>query len=406
MGQALVPGSRTASPEVLEALCSYSLQSPASSWGPASDLRCNWAVDAEAWQPPGGSLGEEFNLLLSQLPQSEQVSVLAVPALQDRKRSLLGRLLVLRACALALGAVDFSQVQLGRTKGKKPFLRHPLPPGLPNFNFNVSHDGRWVVLASDALHLVGVDVSAPQSARGDREDDTFLDDLYTVIHESEAAMIRAQGTVSGRYAVFQRIWSAKESVTKAIGQGVDFGLERIEVTLIDEASPDSRGSSRTSLWAKLFWPSSPREAKRSSPAESSEELPQQQRRKRLRASVCIDMWPRRDWDIWQEELPGGHWVSVALGPIEEAVDADGVFTATLRLPGLGGPAGLEKAKAAKARDLVAKDSHSKEGGQSLTQLQRLPEETPTAGFQVLTLDALLPAEVAKTFRELRTSQFG
>jgi hypothetical protein len=35
----------------------------------------------------------------------------------------------------------------------------------PNFNFNVSHEGEFVVLASEPVAIVGVDVAAPGQLR-------------------------------------------------------------------------------------------------------------------------------------------------------------------------------------------------------------------------------------------------
>ncbi|CAK0790186.1 unnamed protein product, partial [Prorocentrum cordatum] len=98
----------------------------------------------------------------------------------------------------------------------------------------VSHDGRWVVLASDPLRLVGVDVAAPQRWRGDAEDDSWMEDLFELLSDSERSRVRREDSVRGRYGVFQRLWSAKEAVTKAIGRGLDFSIERIEVALDGE----------------------------------------------------------------------------------------------------------------------------------------------------------------------------
>lgn len=249
------------SPSALAALDQQVLQAPQSYWGPASDACWLWAINADTWNPNFGSASEEFTLLLSQLAPEDQAKVSKIPAWLDKKHSLLGRLLSLRACAQALGQPDFSCIEIGRTKGQKPFLKHPLPDGLPNFNFNISHDGCWVVLASDPLHLVGLDVSAPQRARGDAQDDEYLEDLRMVLSESETSLIRQGQSVVARYALFQRIWSAKEAVTKAVGQGMDFGLERIEITLIGKVPApgfdlgSAIASAVGSLW-RLAWASS------------------------------------------------------------------------------------------------------------------------------------------------------
>jgi len=270
-------------------------------------------VDADSWEPLGYSEGTEFQLLLGLLPAGgEREGVLKFPAFRDQKRCLLGRLLARRACARALGLADFSGLEVGRTFGQKPFLQGPLPSRLPNFNFSVSHDGRWVVLASDPLRLVGADVSAPQRARGDREDDSWLQDLENVLTDKERAYIEAEQTPRARYSVFQRIWSAKEAVTKAVGSGLDFGLERIEVTL-DGVEPPDGWQGWQQWWGRPKEPQAP--APHGPPW----------------ASVEVDQWPRPEWQLRQEALPGGHWATVALGPVEEVEDRNGEFSRTLRL---------------------------------------------------------------------------
>ena len=82
----------------------------------------------------------------------------------DRKRALVSRLLQRAAAARVLG-LPWDAVHLGRTREGKPHLAGPSAeaaaaagPHLPCFNFNVSHHGDWVALASEPLCLVGVDV--------------------------------------------------------------------------------------------------------------------------------------------------------------------------------------------------------------------------------------------------------
>eukprot|EP00747_Dinoflagellata_sp_TGD_P034803 gnl/TRDRNA2_/TRDRNA2_137477_c0_seq2.p2 gnl/TRDRNA2_/TRDRNA2_137477_c0~~gnl/TRDRNA2_/TRDRNA2_137477_c0_seq2.p2 ORF type:complete len:187 (+),score=34.14 gnl/TRDRNA2_/TRDRNA2_137477_c0_seq2:222-782(+) len=124
-----------------------------------------------------------------------------------------------------------------------------------------------------------------------------------------------------RYAVFQRIWSAKEAVTKAVGEGIDFGMSRITVEL-DGVEPET-------LWDYLPSLGKPRQ-----PAEPEKAPPVLSPRRARPVAVSIDGWARPEWEVWQQPLPGGHWVTVALGPTEEAVDANGEFIATLRAPGI------------------------------------------------------------------------
>eukprot|EP00913_Durusdinium_trenchii_P032673 g30582.t1 len=331
---------------------------------------------------------DDFPNGLSLLPFEEQQAVMQYRTLPDRKRTLVGRLLSLRACAQALGDPTYDHIQIGRTKGKKPFLHSPLPGSLPNFNFNISHDGNWVVLASDCLYLVGVDVSAPQIDRGEPDDETWFQDMTSVLTETERETIRRGKTHQERYAIFQRIWSAKEAVAKAVGQGLSFGLERMEVSF-PELEEEGIGSL---VWSAMGW------------SRSEEHPPKRGQTCRrlavrrthfssllanLQGGARGDRQSKRleDGRVLQgkpcKEFSGGSWVTVALGPVDDAVDADGNFKTTFRIPGLGGPASVEA--------LAAK-------GQTEASQNWIPKPS---GFHQLSVDALAPEKVRKELTALK-----
>ncbi|CAK9020200.1 unnamed protein product [Durusdinium trenchii] len=401
MGQGVSVGlSVPLAEELLSELAQYTLEAPASSWGSQSTESCarfRWAVNVGCWMPDGGSHGEEFRLLLSLLPFEEQQAVMQYRTLPDRKRTLVGRLLSLRACAQALGDPTYDHIQIGRTKGKKPFLHSPLPGSLPNFNFNISHDGNWVVLASDCLYLVGVDVSAPQIDRGEPDDETWFQDMTSVLTETERETIRRGKTHQERYAIFQRIWSAKEAVAKAVGQGLSFGLERMEVSF-PELEEEGIGSL---VWSAMGWSRSEEHPPKRGRTHFSSLLANLQggargdrQSKRLedgrvlqgkpcKVELHIDHWLRTDWMVEQQEFSGGSWVTVALGPVDDAVDADGNFKTTFRIPGLGGPASVEA--------LAAK-------GQTEASQNWIPKPS---GFHQLSVDALAPEKVRKELTALK-----
>ena len=143
-----------------------------------------WAVDVSRWQPEGGSDGQEWCFLEALLSAEERAKARRFVRLDDRKRSLVSALLQRASCARVHGA-RLQDVELRRTKGGKPFLAGgasrdarpsppaqpaaPLaaqrPPRAPNWNFNVSHEGDFVVLASEPLAVCGVDVAAPAQLR-------------------------------------------------------------------------------------------------------------------------------------------------------------------------------------------------------------------------------------------------
>ena len=158
----------------------------------ACELR--WAVDIRGWRPTSA----EWALLLGLLSSAERLDVCAARCVADRKRALVSRLLQRRCIAEALApatlhaaaplasmqlspvavqqfsppppaapassppassppASAFASAVIRRTRGGKPFEASglPRPPGAENFNFNVSHEGNLVALASDGGLLIG-----------------------------------------------------------------------------------------------------------------------------------------------------------------------------------------------------------------------------------------------------------
>lgn len=310
----------------------------------AAEGRLRWAVNSQEWKPAGEFDGSEFQYLLSLIREtSEREAVSKFVRFADQKRAVLSRLLVRRACAAVLGFNNFKEIEIARTKGKKPFLRKPRPredrPDLCNFNFNVSHEGEWVVLASEPMCLCGVDVAAPHDRRpGGKEFDVFAtfkeqlteEEWRTVEHEAACAVakrMQAENPKDSRrlldveevkassmffrgwsmednassnrstvrplnqpvgYQAFQRFWSAKEAFVKARGDGLGFELNRAEFTFttVDETIPT------------------------------------------YTATLTIDGKSAPFWRCFQERLGENHWATVARGPTGDIVDAHGEFTKT------------------------------------------------------------------------------
>lgn len=274
--------------------------------------RLRWAVDSSAWDPEGEHEGPEFQYLLALIQdEEERKQVLKFMFLEDKKRALLSRLLVRRASAAVLGLPGFEALEIARTKGKKPFLKAPRPGAdrqdLANFNWNVSHEGDWVVLASEPLCICGVDVAAPQQMRrGARVVDVFKDFADQLTPE-EWEFVRREGQRSGTapgedptYEAFQRHWSCKEAFVKARGDGLGFELNRV---------------------AFRFAPLEPR--------ASEDEA------RRAGAYVATAKVDGRDVPLWrfvQHRLGANHWVTVARGPTSDVVDSVGGFRRTMQRP--------------------------------------------------------------------------
>lgn len=267
--------------------------------------RLRWAVNIEEWRPEGEASGQEFQFLLSLIQEDDdRERVMKYRTLQDRKRALLSRLMCRRASAAVLGLDSFAEIEIGRTKGKKPFLKRPRPAdaALSNFNFNISHEGDWVVLASEPVCVCGVDVAAPPECRpGARCPDMSKAELTELTREEWEA-VRQAGLLEPAsvpkalrgYDVFQRHWSAKEAFVKARGDGIAFDMGRASFQFDEQ---DSQGDGESFL-----------------------------------GTATVDGELASRWLFFQDRFSGNHWITVARGPTTDVVDANGAFMSTLAKP--------------------------------------------------------------------------
>lgn len=308
----------------------------------AGGARARWCVRSIDWEPDGRDNGPEFKFLLSLLNEpSERASVEDFTYWEDKRRALIARLLARKACASALGLDSFRDVRIARTRGGKPFLSEPpSAPEHPNFNFSISHEGDFVVLASEPTCLCGIDVGAPREKRdnmdgehafrGSFEDfeSLFAGDLTE--RELADAHAAGAGAMPACFDHFLRVWACKEAVAKATGTGVlagQTGTPGLTRSLDLEAGGFGPGACEPVV--------------------------------RFRGEVARGA---RSWRLMQEPLPDGHWLTVAKGPVQCVVDADGLFSARLR---------RKQFSAAEWRELLSE---------------------PAPAFQHLPVAALVPAD--------------
>ena len=117
-----------------------------------------WVVDTAQWMPSK----PEFDFLLDLLGADEAPQVRRFKFEADQKRALVSRLLQRAAISRVLG-IPWADIIIKRTKGQKPFLATPHSvPWAPNFNYNVSHEGSYVALATENLCIAGTPLPPPQ----------------------------------------------------------------------------------------------------------------------------------------------------------------------------------------------------------------------------------------------------
>ena len=288
--------------------CLQSVASNAWAAAVAATGMARWAVDSSAWSPAKQDKSAEFQFLLSLIGEAEErKGVTQYLRWEDRVRALMSRLLSRRCSALALGLKQ-GDVTVERTKGRKPFLSMrsrslsdlSVAAAKPNFNFNVSHEGQYVVLASEPFCVCGVDVAAPDQFRrsgGAPEQDLekFFSTMKDILTKREWAYVRDAQTPDAQALRFRYFWSCKEAFTKARGDGLAFGLGKAEFDLTLRPGP------------KLAFD----------------------------ATVAVDGKRLPDWRFAGEELGNGHIVTVARGPPADIIDAKGEFKATIGVQRVG-----------------------------------------------------------------------
>ncbi|KAL1735739.1 4'-phosphopantetheinyl transferase superfamily [Schizophyllum commune] len=146
----------------------------------------------------------------------------------DACRCLIGRLLP--RVLLKQHGIPAAQMTFGKTDAGKPYVTTPLDPSIA---FNVSHDSSFVAMvfapggANPPAYSVGVDIMEVRMPRGETYaslTETFGEQLTTL----ERRQLRALQPEEGLRHFFW-IWTTKEAYTKALGIGLGFDFNRVEV---------------------------------------------------------------------------------------------------------------------------------------------------------------------------------
>uniref|UniRef100_A0ACD6A529 Uncharacterized protein n=1 Tax=Avena sativa TaxID=4498 RepID=A0ACD6A529_AVESA len=183
--------------------------------------RRRWLVDVARWCPSPA----QFQAAAALLPPKHHPAIARFVREEDRKRALLSRLLQYSLVHHVLG-IPFHQIDICRTIEGKPYLENETL-AFRNFNFNTSHQGDYVGIASELLCLVGLDIVCISKPQGETTVE-FLKNFSSYLTDHEWNCIDRLGDSVEMLTEFYRYWSLKEAFVKAVGAGVGFGLHRLE----------------------------------------------------------------------------------------------------------------------------------------------------------------------------------
>jgi phosphopantetheinyl transferase len=211
----------------------------------------NWTPDEADWERALGMVeeGERQRILKFRRPTTQ--GYLVGRFNPDSKSALIGRLFLLLVAAEQLD-LPLNEIQFGRTTENKPYLKNATHHKFPNFNFNLSHHGAWVILGSEPQDMIGVDVMKIDITSRDKRVVNFFHDMrdcfttyeWSVISRGKGSLVPRTPEWSetdwGRLDQFYRHWTLKEAYIKAIGIGLGFQLQRAEFHQIPKDQPQAQ----------------------------------------------------------------------------------------------------------------------------------------------------------------------
>ncbi|ODN00464.1 L-aminoadipate-semialdehyde dehydrogenase-phosphopantetheinyl transferase [Orchesella cincta] len=242
-----------------------------------SEMSVRWSFKANQWEPTRSQL-----LQISSIIQPEEKARIArFHFISDAKSSLIGRLLIRKLVNVKTGAPN-DVIKLARDEHNKPILISPKfnellekpenneveinhaqeneevenkdkqdsscdSPAIKNLNFNVSHQGKFVVLVSEPSAVqVGIDVmNVEKPGRITESVDDYFRLMNRQFTENEWEQIKTlDGSVphyfhnKAKLTNFTRFWCLKESYVKAVGVGIVIDLRSIDFTTKSELGSD------------------------------------------------------------------------------------------------------------------------------------------------------------------------
>jgi 4'-phosphopantetheinyl transferase len=173
--------------------------------------------EVHVWSAPLARPAEEIDRLLGRLSPEEQVRARRYKVAPAREQFVVARWLLRSLLARYLG-MSPGEVPLTQGVQGKPALE-----GVPGLHFNASHSHGLALYAVTARGAVGVDVERVRS---------FTNDLALAERYFCPAEIEALRGLAGeaRSEVFFHIWTRKEAFVKALGLGLGYGVDRVEVS--------------------------------------------------------------------------------------------------------------------------------------------------------------------------------
>lgn len=180
-----------------------------------------WCFNFQKWNPSKQDLLKATSGI--QIEEKERLDKFVFK--EDFKSSLIGRLMMRKFVNETL-QIPYNEIAFVRDEKGKPILK--LPEGIQkNISFNVSHHGKFTVLAGEVgSNIIGTDVMKLEYTGGKTLSE-FFRIMTRHFSPTEWATIKGCNTSDEQIAMFCRHWSLKESYVKAVGVGITINLQDI-----------------------------------------------------------------------------------------------------------------------------------------------------------------------------------
>lgn len=161
---------------------------------------------------------QEYDFLTSCISKERGNKITGFVQKEDAYRSLFAELLA-RSMIIKKKGIQNRDIHFATNQYGKPFLM-----GEPNFKFNISHSGHWVVMIF-GTEEVGIDIEEVKNIQ--------LDIAKRYFAESEYLDIMSKSELE-RLEYFFRLWSLKECYIKAIGTGLSTPLNSFSIRILSK----------------------------------------------------------------------------------------------------------------------------------------------------------------------------
>ena len=154
---------------------------------------------------------EEYNDFLLTLPKAMQKEVLKYREKEDRQRTLVGKMLLLNYLKID---TSFTLFDIEKSLYHKPFIPNS------NISFNISHSGKYVVVACTLSNVIGIDVEEMKEGISIGEfKEVFSLEEYSYIKKSKEPL-----------NTFYSLWTKKEALLKAEGKGLLDDIQAVKIS--------------------------------------------------------------------------------------------------------------------------------------------------------------------------------